>query len=203
MEKLKIYELSISEDDTLGMDGVSLVEYPAVEVNFLTFNEQKPIQLQFNESRHIISGVALLADTPIYRNNGVYGEHYIVFTKETIRKMVERYSKNQLLNSVNIEHNDNQFVEGVTMIESYFIDHERGIIPAEFSNIPDGSWIVSFKVNNKDVWDLIKEGEVKGFSIQGFFNYGDEISMNEQQKNPSKSFDEFMDELVSEYNGLD
>lgn len=203
MEKLPIYTLEINDDDTLGMDGVALVEYPAVEVNFLTFNEQKPIQLQFNESQHIITGVALLADTPIYRNNKVYGEHFIVFTSETIGKMVERYSKNNLLNSVNIEHNDNRFVDGVVMVESYFVNRERGIVPVEFSNVPDGSWIVSFKVQNEDVWNLIKEGDVRGFSIQGFFNYGDEISMSEQQKNPSKSFDEFMDELVSEYNGLD
>lgn len=203
MEKLPIYKLEINDDDTLGMDGVALVEYPAVEVNFLTFNEQKPIQLQFNESQHIITGVALLADTPIYRNNKVYGEHFIVFTSETIGKMVERYSKNNLLNSVNIEHNDNRFVDGVVMVESYFVNRERGIVPTEFSNVPDGSWVVSFKVQNEEVWNLIKEGDVRGFSIQGFFNYGDEISMNEQQKNPSKSFDRFMDELVSEYNGLD
>lgn len=147
--------------------------------------------------------MAILADTPIYRNNKVYGEHFIVFTREVIKKIVERYSKNNLLNSVNLQHRDDQFVEGVTMIESYFIDHERGIVPTEFSNVPDGSWIVSFKVNNKEVWDKMLEKELNGFSIQGWFGYGDEISVSEQQKNPSKSFDRFMDELVSEYNGLD
>lgn len=203
MEKLKIYELSISEDDTLGMDAISFVESPAVEVDFLMFEQQKPIQFQFDSSQYIATGVAILTDTPIYRNNRVYGEHYIVFTKEVVKKIVERYSKNNLLNSVNLQHRDDQFVDDVTMIESYFIDHERGIVPVEFSNVPDGSWIVSFKVNNKEVWNKMLEKELNGFSIQGWFDYADEISMSEQQKNSSKSFDEFMDGLISEYNGLD
>ena len=147
--------------------------------------------------------MAILADTPIYRNNKAYGEHFIVFTREVIKKIVERYSKNNLLNSVNLQHRGDQFVDDVVMVESYFVNHERGIVPTEFSNVPDGSWIVSFKVNNKEVCNKMLEKEFNGFSIQGWFDYSDEISMSEQQKNLSKSFDGFLDELVSEYNGLD
>ena len=202
MEKLPIYTLEINGEDT-GVDAISFVESPAVEVDFLMFEQQKPIQFQFDSSQYIVTGVAILTDTPIYRNNKVYGEHFIVFTKEVVKKIVERYSKNNLLNSVNLQHRDDQFVDGVTMIESYFVNRERGIVPTEFSNVPDGSWIVSFKVNNKEVWNKMLEKELNGFSIQGWFDYADEISMSKEQKNPSKSFDEFMDGLISEYNGLD
>lgn len=177
MDKLKIYTLEINDFglDT-GMDAVSLVENPAVEIDFLTFSESKPLPMYFDDSQHIITGVSLLADTPIYRDNAPYGPHYIIFTKETIRKMVEKYSKLGLQNSVNLEHLDDHFVGNVTMLESYFIDHNRNIVPNEFSNIPDGSWITSFKVNDLELWKAIKEGKFKGFSIQGYFNYGKEVS---------------------------
>ena len=55
------------------------------------------------------------------------------------------------------------------MLESYIIDKERGICPNEFASAPDGSWVVSYKVSNLDVWNKIKSGEVKGFSVQGLF----------------------------------
>ena len=190
MEKLKIYTLEINGEDT-GMDAISFVESPAVEIDFLLFEQLKPIQFQFDSSQYIATGVAILADTPIYRNNKVYGEHYIVFTREVIKKIVERYSKNNLLNSVNLQHRDDQFVDGVVMIESYFVNHERGIVPTEFSNVPDGSWIVSFKVNNRKVWDKMLEKELNGFSIQGWFGYGDEVNMNKEL-----TFDEWIDELL-------
>ncbi|MCI6408366.1 MAG: XkdF-like putative serine protease domain-containing protein, partial [Lachnospiraceae bacterium] len=123
-----------------------------------------------DEERHIITGIALLADTPIYRIAPDGTEYYVRFTKDCIRQLVEKYFKLGLTNSVNIEHKDIQFVDGVTMLESYIIDKERGICPNEFASAPDGSWVVSYKVNNLDVWDKIKTGEVMGFSIQGIFH---------------------------------
>lgn len=93
--------------------------------------------------------------------------------------MVEKYSKMGLLNSVNLDHRTDSFVDNVVLIESYFIDHNRNIVPNEFSNIPDGSWVTSYKVNDLELWKLIKDGKYKGFSIEGYFNYGKEIDEEE------------------------
>ena len=169
---MKLYDIYIDPTDfETGMDAISLVADPAVEVDFLKFGKDKPMSLKFaDEERHIITGIALLADTPIYRVAPDKTEYYVRFTKDCIRQLVEKYFKFGLTNSVNIEHKNNQFVDGVTMLESYIIDKERGICPNEFASAPDGSWVVSYKVNNLDVWDKIKTGEVMGFSIQGIFH---------------------------------
>lgn len=177
----KIYKIKIDPTDQItGMDAISLVECPAVEVDFLKFSKEEPKSLQFaNEEKRIITGVALLADTPIYRVKPDGEEYYVVFDRETIEQLVTKYSKYMFNNFVNIEHSDQHFVDGVYMIESYLKNSERGIVPTEFSEIPDGSWIVSYKVDNIDVWEKIKSGEVKGFSIQGVFN------LIEQKEEPS------------------
>ena len=167
----KLYDISIDPTDLeTGLNAISLVENPAVEVDFLAFAKDESVVLQFaDEERHIITGIALLADTPIYRIAPDKTEYYVRFTKDCIRQLVEKYFKFGLTNNVNIEHKNNQFVDGVTMLESYIIDKERGICPNEFASAPDGSWVVSYKVNNLDVWNKIKSGEVKGFSVQGLF----------------------------------
>lgn len=167
----KLYDISIDPTDfETGLNAISLVENPAVEVDFLAFAKDESAVLQFaDEERHIITGIALLADTPIYRVAPDKTEYYVRFTKDCIRQLVEKYFKFGLTNSVNIEHKNNQFVDGVTMLESYIIDKERGICPSEFASAPDGSWVVSYKVSNLDVWNKIKSGEVKGFSVQGLF----------------------------------
>ena len=186
---MKLYDIYIDPTDfETGMDAISLVADPAVEVDFLKFGKDKPMSLKFaDEERHIITGIALLADTPIYRIAPDGTEYYVRFTKDCIRQLVEKYFKFGLTNSVNIEHKDNQFVDGVTMLESYIIDKERGICPNEFASAPDGSWVVSYKVNNLDVWDKIKTGEVMGFSIQGIFHLVEsKLEMNNNKTEESE-----------------
>ena len=185
---MKLYDISIDPTDfETGLNAISLVEYPAVEVDFLAFAKEESAVLQFaDEERHIITGIALLADTPIYRIAPDGTEYYVRFTKDCIRQLVEKYFKFGLTNSVNIEHKDNQFVDGVTMLESYIIDKERGICPSEFASAPDGSWVVSYKVSNLDVWNKIKSGEVKGFSVQGLFRIIEtklEMNSNKTEEN--------------------
>lgn len=203
----KVYKINIDLfDDITGLDAISLVESPAVKKDFLVFSEDK--KLVFNdEEKRIITGVAILADTPIYRRDNSGNEYYVIFDKETIQKLVEKYSKNNLINSVNIEHNDNDFVDGVTMIESYIVDKSRGICPKEFEDIPDGSWIVSYKVENDEVWNKIKSEELFGFSVQGIFKLVEEkISSEFSNKNIKNSkmnkFREAVKELLMKYSDV-
>lgn len=169
-----LYKIDVNMvDDETGLDAIALVDDPAVEIDFLCFDkdeEKKIKKIDFNADKQIITGVAILADTPIYRRDGDF-EYFVTFTPEAIQKMVEKYSKNGLLNSVNLQHDDNQKVDGLTMVESYIKDSNRGIVPEEFKDIPDGSWIVSFKVEDKELWEEIKtSGQLNGFSIQGVFD---------------------------------
>ena len=169
-----IYYIDINDEDETGLDAISLVQHPAIEVDFLCFNEDtKKIDFSADEDKHILTAVALRADHPIYRRNGDY-EYWVVFTKDVIRKLVTKYAKNNLFNSVNIEHNDYSFVKSAYMIESYIVDKARGIVPSEFKDIEDGSWIVSYYIDDESLWNVVKNTDaLNGLSVQGLFKLVD------------------------------
>ena len=170
INNLPLYELMFddNDDNTLGCSKISLVESPAVEEFFLKFSkdEQEKEHKSFyfkDDSRHIVTGIAMRADYPIYRNQDGQ-EFYVQFSKDTIDKMMQKFMKEQRLFDISLDHN--QDVRDCYLIESFIINKERGICPNEFSDVEDGSWIISVKIENQDVWNKICSGEVKGFSIE-------------------------------------
>lgn len=194
--KPRIFYIIVNDDANIGVDAISLVDMPAVEKNFLCFSEEKqPVKMKFDNSKHIITGVVCLADTPIYRYNERMGEYYVVFTKETIEKMVEKFAKMDLFKSVNLQHDDEQFVDGIYMIESYITNKERGINPIEFAEIPDGSWVCSYKVENEALWgEIINGNKLNGFSLQGMFGLEEKF---EKQTPEEESFDEWLEKQLN------
>lgn len=179
---MKLFKIIINDEDLTGMDAISLVEQPAVEYSFLKFNEE--VFQAFDDAEHIITGVVALADKPIYRYSYEMGSYYVIFEKDTIKKMVEKYSKSGLFNSINLNH-DNNPIEGVYLIESYIKDSERGIVPKEFADIPDGSWLCSFKVENDELWkELTTKNTLNGFSLQGVFQLEECLTQKFNQMNP-------------------
>lgn len=192
---MKVFYINI-DDELTGINAISLVESPAVEKDFLCFNKEKEtVKLNFDNAKRVISGVVCLADTPIYRYNERYGEYYVVFSKETIQKMVEKFAKMDLFKSVNLQHDDTKFVDGIYMFESYIINKERGINPVEFSDIPDGSWIASYKVENDELWgEIINGNKLNGFSLQGLFELEEKFT---EQKPVEETFDEWLEKQLN------
>lgn len=177
MDKFPIYNLVIDDEDD-GIYAVSLVHDPAVERNFIAMASNKDIH-RFsvtNNDMHLVTGVVMLPDTPIYRNDIIRGEHYVVFSADTIRKLIYKFFKNGCTSSVNLEHWN--YCDNVYLVESYIKDSVRNISPVEFSDVPDGSWIATYRVANLDVWDSLKEGKFRGFSIEGYLSYDDEYKNN-------------------------
>jgi hypothetical protein len=172
---LPIYNLEIISDvdSEMEVDYVALVDRPAIDKNFLAFNENN-VQLSFaiqDEDEQIITGALMLADKPIYRNDE-NGEYYVVFTKDTIKRIAQKFFAKGYQSNVNLMHDSGTKLEGLTMFESWITDSKRGIMAMKgFEDVPDGSWFGSFKVNNPEVWKMIKDGKVKGFSVEGLFSY--------------------------------
>lgn len=195
---MKLYKILIDPDidnELSGMDAISLVDKPAVKYNFLAFSKDKQIDMKFNAVRKEISGVVCLADTPIFRYDKKHGRHYVVFDKETIRAMVLKYSKLGFNNNVNIQHAGG-LIPNLTMVESYIKDSERGIAPIEFSDVPDGSWIVTFKVENEDVWNSIINGDnLNGFSLQGIFMYDEGVEYI--AASGEETYEEWLKKIIS------
>lgn len=124
-----------------------------------------------SEEERIVSGPLMLADTPIYRFDE-YGEYYVVFNADTIKKIVQKYFKKGYQSNVNLMHDPTRQVEGITLFESFITSEKRGIKAMKgFEDAPEGSWFGSFKIENEEVWTMVKEGDFKGFSVEGVFNY--------------------------------
>ena len=166
---LPIYEIYIDlKDDDTGVEFNSLVHDPAHEISFQTFAKIK--RYQFNDESQVVTGVAISADTPIYRNEGNGEEYYVVFKKDAITDIVHDYARKGRFNNINIEHDQSDIAEGVYLITSYQIDIEKGFTaPERFKDASDGSWITSYKFENKELYERVKSGEMTGFSIEGTF----------------------------------
>lgn len=190
---MKYFYIDINDNEELGLQAVSIVDKPAIEVDFLKFKDQK-MSFAKDESKHILSGPALIADMPIYRRNFITGEeYYVVFTASTIEKLVERYSKNNMLNTVNLQH-DGNMIDGVYMFESFIINKERGIAPKEF-DLPDGSWVVSFKVEDENLWnEIVNSNDFNGFSVEVAANLVEKMASEKQED--IDEIDELIDELL-------
>jgi len=172
---LPIYKLVISSDmsDDSEVDYIALVDRPAIQKNFLAFNERLKFEV-ISEDKQILSGALMLADVPIYRNNEEFGEHYVVFDSETIQQIAEKFFKRGYQSNVNEMHDSNKAVQGVTMFESWLVNKDMGKMPIKgFEDAKDGSWFGSYKVDNADVWAKVKSGEFQGFSVEGIFGYSD------------------------------
>ena len=179
----EILELVINEDDDeSGVEFISLVDVPAIEKVWQKFNKQKPLDFKFeiqDEEKRIISGFFMVADLPIKRLNSQNETFYVVFKKDTINKIVNKFFKQGYSNRINLMHD--QDMDGVYVIESLIIDSKRGINPPKgFEKVPDGSWWGSMRVESDLVWNMILENKLKGFSVEGMF--GQDKSRNIQER---------------------
>ena len=178
-----------------GVNIISLVEFPAVERNFIQLS--KEVKLSLNEEKKELLGVALIPDMPIYRRDE-QGEYYITFNAESIRKIAIDFYKKLNVNMADMEHT-HDMEDGITYFQSLIIDKEQGICPTAFKDLPDGTWIVGCKVDNDLVWDAVKSGEVKGFSIDGYFHAEEPEKQEEkpEEKSTIDSLDDLFDWLES------
>ena len=162
-----VYRVTIDEG-VEGMTKVSLVDFPAVEKDFQALAREKaPLKYAVqDEEKRIVRGVLIRADFPIYRNDKKRGEYYIVFEKDTIRQIAEQYMADGLQNAVNQMHEDDSDVTGVDMVQFFIKDTAAGVDPAGFEDIEDGSLFAEYHVVNEEVWDRVKDGTFKGFSIE-------------------------------------
>lgn len=198
MDTLKTYNLFIG-DEIDGVSKISLVENPAIEINFLAFSSaDKKVKYKLSEDKQIITTPILVANKAIYRNQLPLGEHYVVFPPTTIEQIVQKYFKDGNGMDFNIDHSED--IKGMYIFESYIVNRERGINPPnEFSDLPDGSWMGSFKIDNPAIWQSIKDGRFKGVSVECFMAY---TTSNLEQSEEDINFMEYLKEIYDELKKL-
>ena len=175
---MRIVELVIDEnDETSGIEAISVVETPAIEENFVALNKHELQLKEVNKEKRILMGAALIPDKSIYRRNEKGDEYYIYFSKETVRKASELFFKRSNHKNATYEHK--QPIEGMTIVESWIVENTKKDKSAHYGlNVPEGTWMVSMKVDNDEIYEKAKKGEVKGFSIEGYF--ADKLDMSSQ-----------------------
>lgn len=168
IDNIPVFNATLDKD--CGIIRVSLVDDPAVSKNFQVFNANARPMLYAvqDEDKHLVRGVIMRADYPIYRRDKSLGEYYIVYKPDVIRQMAEKYLTEDRANNVNIMHKEGSDVEGVNMVQ-WFIKG-AGVAIEGFDDIADGSLFAEYHVTNEDVWAEIKAGTYKGFSLEGYFN---------------------------------
>lgn len=169
MEKdMKIYEVVISyEDDETGMLRNSFVDFPAVEITKINLSKQlKKLKFDKDKSEQKFMSVSMIADTVIPRRNEFTGEIYgLVFSKDVIKMIVNKLVMKGNMNEVSFQHTD-EIIDDVYLVEHFFVEEGRVESPI-FPDAPEGSWITTYWVKDKDTYErLLNDESFNGFSIE-------------------------------------
>ena len=171
MTPTKIVELVIADDSQeLAIDAISLVSSPAIEQNFVFFGKEKN-NLTFakvDEEKRMLVSPALIPNKQIFRHDpNTDSDYYVYFSKETVRKASELYLKHNNHHKATYQHQDR--VSGVLTVESWIKEGDQDKSKLYGYDLPNGTWFVKMKIENDELWNKIKEGELKGLSIEGYF----------------------------------
>lgn len=184
-------------DSELQVTYIALVDKPAIEKNFIAFNQTK-MKFSVDTEKRIVSGPAMIADMLIYRNIEPIGEFYTVFDKETIFQIALKFFKKGLVHNFNIMHDKDQTTPNLTLYESFITDSARGVMPMKgYEDVAEGSWFISVKAEDDSAWEKVKNGELKGFSVEGLFQ---QIPMMQEKLN-SEAVLEKLAALLSMWDG--
>jgi phage head maturation protease len=201
MAKVEIIELLIDETKLeAGINAVSVVESPAIEENFIALKKHEVELKEVDAEKRILMGAALVPNKQIYRRNKDK-EFYIYFSEDTVRKASELFLMRSNQNNATYEH-ERKMLDGMSVVESWIIEDEKTDKSRLYNfNLPKGTWMISMKVNNDDVWQKVKDGEVKGFSIEGHFVDKYEMSLQQNEEDEIIAFlKEILDTKLETYN---
>jgi len=192
----KIIELIIDEENEIsGIEAISVVENPAIEEDFIALKEHKDIKLaEVDAEQRILMGPALIPNKKIFRK-GEEDDYYIYFSEDTVRKASELFFIKRKHQNSTFEHSFE--LSDMSVVESWLIEDPKNDKASAYGfDLPKGTWMVSMKVLNDDVWRAVKEGEVKGFSIEGYFADGIERPKESIKENACS---ECLSELNAEF----
>ena len=184
MKKLKKYSVVA---DSSEIYNISLVEEPAIEVDYVAFDKDKETKpnLKFIEDKqnekYMILGPALIPDKNIYRNYDG-NEFYVSFSAECIEKLSHNFVKNCYGDGCFTKDHES-FAQGCSLAESWIKTSENDKSVDYGFDCPIGTWFVAAKIDSIELWDSIKKGERKGFSIESWVDLEEIIENKDKKEN--------------------
>lgn len=174
MQEIITFDVYIDDEEMTGVDKISLVKKPAIMTDFIYMNEDempneyKQINLS-DDDKMIITGPALIPDLPIIRKDEDDEPYFIKYSSEQIEKIAQKFFKLRNAHEVNKDHKENK-AEDTYIFESWIVGENDKSQLLGF-DVPKGTWMVSMKVENEELWNQIKSGKYRGFSIEGLFKF--------------------------------
>lgn len=191
-KKIKKYKVG-TDSETYA---ISMVEMPAIEEDFVALakQEEEKVFLQSDE-KHMVYGAVLVPEKDIYRNDGEK-EYYLSFSKESIEKMSQDFMKEYRQHEITVDHEDN--ANEVCVVESWIkadLYKDKSVALGLNPELPVGTWFAGMKVNNVDVWERVKAGELKGFSVESMISLEEFGKQNENNMNIETNDEMFFSKL--------
>ena len=185
---MKVYE-AVFNENTEGVYALSVVFDPAMQDHFIALSEQTTkIELQsVDEEKRLLMGAALIPNKKIYRNiDG--NEFYLTFKEDTIEKLAHNFMQNQNNNNSSLEHELK--LEGMSVVEAWVVeDPNNDKSNAYGKTYEKGTWVTMMKVDNDEIWEKAKNGEVQGFSIDAMLQLKEiNLNTNNMNEEAKKSF---------------
>ena len=166
---IQVFELQMGEDWT-EVDMISFVDDPAIKTPFLKFKNENPFQFAAIEDRRIVTGPVLIPDLIIPRRveDVMFN---VVFRAEQIKKVYDKFMQSKSYSNANFMHKTElSSTDDCHLYECFLSDNARGVnAPEKFSDLPDHTWFMSYKITDDSLWQMIKDGKITGYSIEGRF----------------------------------
>lgn len=176
MNKIDLYKIEYNGFDDEGVYGISIVDEPANEMKFVAMSNVKPVFLENNKEKQILTGVVLMPDQLIYRREGDY-EYNIVFEKDVIELLSQDFLRRGFIKNSKYNH-EGKWLEGISVVESWVTaDTQLDKANALGFDVPVGTWLVSMKLSDELWKEYVKTGKVTGFSIDAFLEHK-KVKMN-------------------------
>jgi hypothetical protein len=168
---MKLYELTVEDENVDEVFAISLVENPAIESDFIYFDKEQVVFTSVSDEKRIVLGPILIPDKKILRVDAAGEPYEVFFTKDTVAKLAQNYLMKGYQKEATLEHDSK--VKDVTLVESWVKESKLNDKSNMYGlNLPVGTWVGMFKINNDEIWnDYVKNGKVKGFSIEGAFEH--------------------------------
>lgn len=210
-----IYDIVIDEN-SIGLTAISLVDYPAIQENWVAFSKQQMIWMSSAEKREIIAPI-LIPDQLILRKAEDGSLYYIRWRRETILQAAQKYIANGFFNNFTYMHPtfynkdmkyEDALEKDIYMLRMWTIEDKNDDAITKYGfNLPEGTLMCHFKVHNRKLWQKIKNKEVMGCSIEAFttmvknnsnINVNVNMDINNKQMSLFQKFVAFLNEVSAE-----
>jgi hypothetical protein len=164
-KKIPTYKIVVNPDDErTGVYAVSLVDEPAIEVDWIKLSKMVEYHFQANKDKQMLFGPMLIPNKLIFRKDNNGDEYNIIFDEETIQIIADKYNENKLGDVFNFQHSDRK-VEAV-LLQNWITGETDKSQDYGFA-LPKGTWFGGVKVKDEQFWnEEVKTEKVKGFSVE-------------------------------------